>query len=81
MLEKGKSSKISFQAKWLLPVVGTVVLLIEGTGFHSAFDTKIHFHRTEQSMYKLGMMQTFTKDVVENVCDGLGITERQWNRR
>ncbi|HCJ07360.1 MAG TPA: hypothetical protein DHV96_03020 [Lachnospiraceae bacterium] len=77
----GKRERLLYAAGvLLLPVVGTVILMTEGAGFHSAFDTKVHFHRTEQSMYKLGMMETFTKDVVENVCDGLGITERQWNR-
>lgn len=77
----GKRERLIYAAGvLLLPVVGTVILMTEGAGFHSAFDTKVHFHRTEQSMYKLGMTETFTKDVVENVCDGLGITERQWNR-
>lgn len=80
-IQVGRRERLLYTAGvFLLPVVGTVILLIEGTGFHSAFDTKVHFHRTEQSMYKLGMTETLTKDMVENICDGLGITERQWNR-
>lgn len=80
-IQVGRRERLLYAAGvLLLPVVGTVILLIEGTGFHSAFDTKVHFHRTEQSMYKLGMTETLTKDMAENICDGLGITERQWNR-
>ena len=80
-IQVGRRERLLYAAGvLLLPVVGTVILLIEGTGFHSAFDTKVHFHRTEQSMYKLGMTETLTKDMAENICDGLGITERQWNQ-
>lgn len=63
----------------LLPVLGTVGLMSQGTGMSTAYDVKMQFHRTEQSMYRLGLLQTMKKDLMENVCDLMGVTQSQLN--
>ncbi|MBQ9983945.1 MAG: LTA synthase family protein [Lachnospiraceae bacterium] len=63
----------------LLPIFGTTVLMFQGTGIGTTYDVKLMFHRTEQSMYRLGLMQTLKKDVTENICDVVGVTEKQIN--
>lgn len=63
----------------LIPMVGTFVLMFQGTGIGSTYDVKLKFHRTEQSMYRLGLVETLKKDLTENICDVLGMTESQTN--
>lgn len=63
----------------VMPFLGTMVLMAEGTGISSAYDVRISFHRTEQSMYRLGLMETLAKDIREKLCDMAGITENQAN--
>ncbi len=63
----------------LLPIGGTFFLMTQGIGIGTTYDIKVSFHRTEQSMYRLGLMQTLKKDVAENLCDVIGITERHIN--
>lgn len=62
-----------------IPFLGTMILMAEGTGISSAYEVKTRFHRTEQSMYRLGLMETLAKDLEEKFCDMAGITEGQWN--
>ena len=62
-----------------LPVVGTCILMFQGTGMGTTYEVKMRFNRTEQSMYRLGLLQTLKKDVTENLCDVTGITEKQIN--
>ena len=62
-----------------VPVASTLLLMTQGTGIGTSYDVKIRFHRTEQSMYRLGLLQTLKKDVTENICDVFGITEDQIN--
>lgn len=64
---------------FVIPFLGTMVLMAEGTGISSAYVIKTRFHRTEQSMYRLGLMETLAKDLEEKFCDMAGITESQWN--
>lgn len=63
----------------LLPSAGTLFLMSQGTEIGSTYDVKLKFHRTEQSMYRLGLLQTLKKDLTENICDVVGITEKQMN--
>lgn len=63
----------------LLPIFGTFLLMLQGTGMGTTYDVKVHFHRTEQSMYRLGLTETLKKDLTENICDVVGITEKQIN--
>ncbi len=63
----------------LIPMIGTFVLMFQGTGIGTTYDVKLKFHRTEQSMYRLGLLHTLKKDATENICDVLGITEKQMN--
>ena len=71
-------------AGWLVvivvvPVLGTIYLMSRGTGFGTTYDVKMSFHRTEQSMYRLGLLQTLKKDLIENICDKAGVTQKQIN--
>lgn len=75
----GKKAILYFVVILILPFLGTLLLMSEGTGFGSAYDVKISFYRTEQSMYRLGLTETLAKDVRERVCDMAGIAERQCN--
>lgn len=75
----GKKAVIYLAVIFLLPFLGTIVLMWEGTGFGSAYDVKTSFHRAEQSMYRLGLMETLAKDIRERFCDVAGITENQAN--
>lgn len=74
-----KKSIIYLVLMILIPMVGTFVLMFQGTGVGTTYDVKLRFHRTEQSMYRLGLLQTLKKDVTENICDVLGVTEKQMN--
>lgn len=62
-----------------VPILMTCIMMVQGIGFGSTYDIKISFHRTEQSMYRLGLVQTLKKDVVENFCDAVGVNEKQIN--
>ncbi len=62
-----------------LPILSTLLFMEQGTGVGTNYDVKVRFHRTEQSMYRLGLLETLKKDVLENVCDVAGITESQVN--
>lgn len=64
---------------FVIPFLGTVLLMAKGTGIGSIYEVKTRFHRTEQSMYRLGFLETFAKDLEEKFCDMAGITEGQWN--
>lgn len=61
------------------PFLGTLLLMAEDTGIGSAYDVKMNFYRTEQSMYRLGLSETLIKDVREKFCDMAGITQNQFN--
>ena len=63
----------------IIPIIGTMILMFQGTSVGTTYDVKLRFHRTEQSMYRLGLLQTLKKDVTENLCDVFGITEKQMN--
>lgn len=63
----------------VLPIMGTFILMLQGTGIGTTYDVKLRFHRTEQSMYRLGLLQTLKKDLAENICDAVGVTEKQIN--
>ena len=63
----------------IIPIIGTMILMFQGTGVGTTYDVKLRFHRTEQSMYRLGLLQTLKKDVTENLCDVFEITEKQMN--
>lgn len=63
----------------VLPIFGTLLLMCQGTGIGTTYDVKLHFHRTEQSMYRLGLTETLKKDLVENICDAIGLSEKQVN--
>lgn len=60
-----------------LPFLGTLFLMLQGTGMGTTYDVRVHFHRTEQSMYRLGLTETLKKDWTENICGALGLTEKQ----
>ena len=64
---------------FVIPFLGTVILMAKGTGIGSIYEVKTRFHRTEQSMYRLGFIETLAKDLEEKFCDMAGITEGQWN--
>ncbi len=64
----------------VVPVICTVVLMWQGTGVGSTYDVRMTFHRTEQSMYRLGLLQTAKKDLTENLYSRIGLTEKQVNR-
>ncbi len=64
---------------FVIPFLGTMILMAEGTGISSIYEVKTRFHRAEQSMYRLGFIETLAKDLEEKFCDMAGITESQWN--
>ncbi len=70
---------ICFSCAFVLPVLFTVILMMQGTGIGTDYEVKIKFHRTEQSMYRLGLLQTLKKDLTENICDVAGVKEKQVN--
>lgn len=74
-----KKSIVYFASILLLSVIGTIILMLQGTGIGTTYDVKLKFHRIEQSMYRLGLLQTLKKDLTENICDVLGVTEGQIN--
>ncbi len=85
-LIKKRQTKVSwkrmgacFVVALVLPVLLTVVLMLQEIGVGTTYEVKIGFHRTEQSMYRLGLLQTLKKDFTENICDEIGITEKQLN--
>ena len=63
----------------LIPVLGTMILMYQGTGIGTTYDVKLKFHRTEQSMYRLGLVETLKKDLMENICGAFGVTESRIN--
>lgn len=68
-----------FVSAFVLPILFTVVLMLQGTGIGTSYEVKMKFHRTEQSMYRLGLIQTLKKDLMENICDAVGVNEKQIN--
>lgn len=62
-----------------IPFFATLLLIAEGTGVSSAYSVKMNFNRTEQSMYRLGLTETLVKDVRENICDAVGISQKELN--
>lgn len=75
----GRNRVLLLLAIWVLPILGTLLLMWQGTGIGTTYDVKVHFHRTEQSMYRLGLTETLKKDLTENICDAIGLTEKQIN--
>lgn len=75
----GKKQVIVLLVVLFLPILGTLLLMLQGTGIGTTYDVKIRFHRTEQSMYRLGLTETLKKDLTENLCDAIGLTEKQIN--
>ncbi len=86
ILVKGRRREFSWKrvGMWfalalVLPIMFTFILMIQGTGVGTTYEVKTGFHRTEQSMYRLGLSETLKKDIIENFCDVAGITQRQAN--
>ncbi len=69
-----------YAAIWLfVPVLMTLCLMSQGTGRGTTYEVKTGFNRMEQSMYRLGLLQTLQKDITENICTVIGIQEKQLN--
>lgn len=85
---KGQGEKVQFNWKYrlicglvilLLPFLMTLVLMAEGVNMNSAYRTKVQFHRTEQSMYKLGFCETLFKDITQKAATRMHLSEKRVN--
>lgn len=73
-----KQKVFCFVLMILIPVLGTLSLMVIDRKFGSPYDVRMHFYRVEQSMYHFGFTETLLKDIREKVCDGIGLTQKEY---